>query len=163
MYATNYHRQVMKNLPDNPKPTRRAFVKKAAASTVASGALLSGCGPQSDEPSKPKLNSLYDDPHSPVNLPGRDDYRRPPNWGPSVRANWDAKNVIVIMLDSFRADHLGALGGSKGLTPNLDQFASESTLFTRCDPEGLPTIPVRTSLFTGKFTYPFRTWQALHP
>ena len=111
MYATNYHRQVMKNLPDNPKPTRRAFVKKAAASTVASGALLSGCGPQSDEPSKPKLNSLYDDPHSPVNLPGRDDYRRPPNWGPSVRANWDAKTVIVIMLDSFRADHLGALGG----------------------------------------------------
>lgn len=153
----------MKKRPDNPKPSRRTFLNKAAASTLASGALLTGCGSQPEEPEKPQLKPLYNDPHSPVNLPGRDDYQQPPDWGPSVRTNWDAKNVIVIMLDSFRADHLGALGGSMGLTPNLDRFAAESTLFTHCYPEGLPTIPVRTSLFTGKFTYPFRPWQVLHP
>ena len=151
----------MKKRLDDRQPSRRTFVKKAAAS-AASGALLAGCGPE-EEPAKPRLERLSDDPFSPVNLPGRDNYRRPPGWGPSIRSNWDAKNVIVIMLDSFRADHLGALGNSKAPTPNLDRFAAESTLFTRCYPEGLPTIPVRTSLFSGKFTYPFRPWQVLHP
>ncbi len=152
----------MKNRFDDRQPSRRTFVKKAAASTVASGALLAGCGPP-EEPTKPRLKRLYDDPFSPVNLPGRDNYRRPPGWGPSIRADWDAKNVIVIMLDSFRSDHLGAFGNSKVPTPNLDRFAAESTLFMRCYPEGLPTIPVRTSLFSGKLTYPFRPWQVLHP
>jgi arylsulfatase A-like enzyme len=80
-----------------------------------------------------------------------------------MRTNWDPKNVIVLMLDSFRADHLGAFGNSRVPTPNLDKFAAQSTFFTHSYPEGLPTIPVRTSLFTGKFTYPFRGWQVLYP
>ncbi|MDA1312718.1 MAG: sulfatase-like hydrolase/transferase [Acidobacteria bacterium] len=153
----------MAKRPQPPeKPSRRQFLKKAAASTIASGALLSSCGPPK-EPEKPALRPLNDDPHSPLNLPGRDNYRTPPDWEPSIRTNWGAKNVIVIMLDSFRADHLGAFGNSKVPTPHLDQFAAESTFFSRSYPEGLPTIPVRTSLFTGKFTYPFRPWQVLHP
>ena len=152
---------------EKPKPgsakNRRQFLKDASLSAGAA-ATLAGCssGPSAEEET-PVLRRLSSDPHAPVNLPGRDDYRRPPGWGPSTRASWDAKNVIVLMLDSFRADHLGAFGNASTLTPNLDRFASESTLFTHSYPEGLPTIPVRTSLFTGKFTYPFRPWQVLHP
>jgi len=76
------------------------------------------------------------------------------------------------MADSFRADHLGCyskhIDNSKnsGLgpklpvkTPNLDKFASEATLFYHAYPEGVPTLPVRISLFTGRYTFPFRFWQ----
>jgi hypothetical protein len=115
----------MKNHLDDRQPSRRTFVKKAAASTVASGALLTGCGPE-EEPAKPRLERLYDDPFSPVNLPGRDNYRRPPGWGPSVRLHWDAKNVI--MLDSFRTDHLGAFGNSNAPTPNSELLARRKRL-----------------------------------
>ena len=147
-------------MPKKDSKTNRRDLLKTVAGAVALSS-LPACSPSADEATT--LQALQDDPHSPVNLPGRDHFRRPPNWGPSVRANWEPKNVIVLMLDSFRADHLGAFGNSKVPTPNLDRFATESTLFTRAYPEGLPTIPVRTSLFSGKFTYPFRPWQVLHP
>lgn len=70
-------------------------------------------------------------------------------------------NVIVIMLDSLRADYLGCYGNKWIRTPNIDKLARESTLFENAYPEGLPTIPVRTALFTGKYTFPFRGWQRL--
>jgi arylsulfatase A-like enzyme len=144
------------------KSSRRKFLSASIGGAAAGLGGACGAAPEA-KPRQPRLTRLHDDPHAPVNLPGRDEFRRPPDWGPAVRTNWDAKNVIVIMLDSFRADHLGAFGNSKVPTPHLDRFAGEATFFTRSYPEGLPTIPVRTSLFTGKFTYPFRPWQVLHP
>jgi len=72
-------------------------------------------------------------------------------------------NVIVIMLDSLRVDHLGCYGNSWIKTPNIDEFAKESTIFERAYAEGLPTIPVRTALFTGRYTLPFRGWRHLDP
>jgi len=70
-------------------------------------------------------------------------------------------NVIVIMEDSFRKDHLGCYGNEWIKTPNIDKFASESIIFNYAYAEGLPTIPVRVSLFTGRYTLPFRGWQPL--
>ena len=78
-------------------------------------------------------------------------------------------NVIVIMLDSFRQDHVSFYHGGQpafeGLlacqTPNLDAFARECIVFDNAYPEALPTIPVRTQLFTGQATLPFRPWQPL--
>lgn len=83
-------------------------------------------------------------------------------------------NTIVIMCDSFRADHLGCyekfisedcnLGLGPELpvsTPNLDKLAEESALFYHAYPEGVPTLPVRSSLFTGRVLFPFRGWQRL--
>jgi len=72
-------------------------------------------------------------------------------------------NVIVIMLDSLRKDHLGCYGNSWIETPNIDRFAAESVIFENAYPEGLPTIPVRTALFTGQYTLPYRPWQPLTP
>ncbi len=78
-------------------------------------------------------------------------------------------NTIVILADSFRADHLGCYAKyideskNKGLgptlpvkTPSLDRLAKESSLFYHAYPESMPSIPVRTSLFTGRYTFPFR-------
>ena len=50
-------------------------------------------------------------------------------------------NVIVIIADTFRADHLGCYGSTRVKTPYLDKLAQESVLFTDVTTEGLPTIP----------------------
>lgn len=80
-------------------------------------------------------------------------------------------NVIGIMLDSFRQDHVGYYHGGQPVfegvpacrTPNLDAFAQTCVVFDNAYPEALPTIPVRTQLFTGQRTLPYRPWQPLTP
>ena len=72
-------------------------------------------------------------------------------------------NVIVIMLDTLRYDHLGCYNNTWIKTPNIDNFAKEAFLFNRAYAEGLPTLPARTALFTGMYTLPFRGWQRLEP
>lgn len=63
-------------------------------------------------------------------------------------------NLIVIIADTFRADHLGCYGNDWIKTPNLDQLASEGVLFVNCYADGLPTIPERRVFFTGKSIIP---------
>jgi len=78
-------------------------------------------------------------------------------------------NVIGIMLDSFRQDHVGFYNQGTPVfedvrpcvTPNLDAFARNCIVFENAYPEALPTIPVRTQFFTGQRTLPFRPWQPL--
>ncbi len=78
-------------------------------------------------------------------------------------------NLIVIMLDSFRQDHVGVYHQGTGpfahippcKTPNLDRFAESAIVFDNAYPDGLPTIPVRTCLMTGQRTLSFRPWQPL--
>ena len=68
----------------------------------------------------------------------------------------DDMNVIIIMLDSLRKDHVGCYGNDWIKTPAIDGLAKESVLFTRAFPEALPTIPVRRALHTGVRTFPNR-------
>jgi len=68
-------------------------------------------------------------------------------------------NLIVIMLDTLRKDHVGAYGNQWIKTPNLNKLASESIIFNLAFPESLPTIPVRRGLHTGMRTFPFRSYQ----
>ena len=78
-------------------------------------------------------------------------------------------NIIVIMLDTFRQDHVSFYNESRSIfegvppcqTPNLDAFAGECVVFDNAYPEALPTIPVRAQFFTGQRTLPFRPWQPL--
>lgn len=70
-------------------------------------------------------------------------------------------NVIVIMADSLRFDYLGCYGNKWINTPNIDKFAEQSILFENAYAEGLPTIPVRRALFTGRYTLPFSGWEPL--
>lgn len=72
-------------------------------------------------------------------------------------------NVIVIVNDSLRWDHLGCYGNDWIKTPNIDKLASESAVFDNFYSEGLPTVPTRTTFFTGRYTFPFRGWQRLEP
>src|SRR5262249_46222061 len=63
-----------------------------------------------------------------------------------VRAAGHGPNVLVIVLDSLRADHVGAYGNNAIHTPNIDALAKQSLRFTRGFPEAMPTVPARRSL-----------------
>lgn len=72
-------------------------------------------------------------------------------------------NMILIIADTFRADHLGCYGSTRVKTPYLDAFAKESVLFTDASAEGLPTIPCRRVYHTGKSVLPESKWEPLAP
>lgn len=67
-------------------------------------------------------------------------------------------NVIVIVSDSLRTDHVGCYG-SKVKTPNIDTLARDSAQFTESYSENLPTMPCRTAWWTGQYLFPQRGWQ----
>ena len=69
-------------------------------------------------------------------------------------------NVIWIVADTFRRDHLGAYGNDYIRTPTLDSLASRSTLFERHYAAGFPTMPTRADHFTGCWTVAFMGWEA---
>jgi choline-sulfatase len=62
--------------------------------------------------------------------------------------------VILISIDTLRADHLSAYGYRGISTPNIDAFAQQGTLFTDIDSQIPLTLPSHTTLFTS--TYPFQ-------
>jgi arylsulfatase A-like enzyme len=68
-------------------------------------------------------------------------------------------NVILIMLDSLRRDHVGAYGNEWIKTPNIDALAEDGVRFTNAYPEALPTLPVRRALHTGIRTFPCRNYK----
>jgi arylsulfatase A-like enzyme len=59
-------------------------------------------------------------------------------------------NLVVIIADTWRADHLGAYGAKRIKTPNLDRFASEGVVFENVYADGLPTIPCRRVWHSGR-------------
>ena len=64
-------------------------------------------------------------------------------------------NLVVIVSDTFRWDYLGAYGNDWIETPRLDKLASESAIFMDAYAEGLPTIPARRVIKTGRPIIPF--------
>lgn len=62
-------------------------------------------------------------------------------------------NVLLIVVDSLRADHLGCYGYYKNTSPRLDELASEGVLFNREFAAGIPTTPSFTTLLTGLHPY----------
>jgi choline-sulfatase len=61
-------------------------------------------------------------------------------------------NIILITLDTVRADRMGFLGSTRGLTPNLDALARQSVVFTRAYSQVPLTTPSHAAILTG--TYP---------
>jgi arylsulfatase A-like enzyme len=68
-------------------------------------------------------------------------------------------NIVLIVVDTLRPDHLGCYGNEVVRTPNIDALARESLRFTRVYPEAMPTVPARRSILTGRRAYPFRGWE----
>lgn len=58
-------------------------------------------------------------------------------------------NVILIVVDALRADHVGAYGYGRPTTPNLDRFSNRSVVFTQAIASSAWTVPSMGSLFTS--------------
>lgn len=63
-----------------------------------------------------------------------------------------APNVVVITVDTLRADHLGCYGYKQIKTPNIDALAADGTRFEHAYTPVPVTLPAHTVIFTG--TYP---------
>lgn len=60
-------------------------------------------------------------------------------------------NVIVITMDTTRADHIGAYGYEHAETPHLDQLAAEGALFEEAVTPTAFTLPSHSSILTGLY------------
>ncbi len=125
------------------KLSRRGFLTRTSAAGAAAGAAvgLEGCA-TADSPAPGGV------------------WERPPNQ----RGKGNRQNLIFLNTDTFRADNLQAYGGN-GLVrcPRLDQFAEDCVVFADCYPEGMPTIPIRRVLMTGRRILPYRSFHQHEP
>ncbi|HUR20483.1 MAG TPA: sulfatase-like hydrolase/transferase, partial [Vicinamibacterales bacterium] len=60
-------------------------------------------------------------------------------------------NVVLLTLDTLRADHLGAYGNTEVRTPNLDTLAREGAVFEQAMTSAPLTLPAHSSIMTGQF------------
>jgi len=73
----------------------------------------------------------------------------------------DRPNVVVIVADTFRGDHLGAYGNPRIRTPHLDEFARSAVVFDHHMVSSFPTMPARADILTGTFSYTHMGWEPL--
>jgi predicted AlkP superfamily pyrophosphatase or phosphodiesterase len=59
--------------------------------------------------------------------------------------------LLLVSVDTLRADHLGAFGSELGLTPHLDALARESLVFEAAYAAAPLTLPSLATLFTGRY------------
>ncbi len=65
-------------------------------------------------------------------------------------------NILWLVSDTLRWDYLGCYGNEWIKTPNLDKLAAQSALFLDAYGEGLPTLPARRAIITGRPVSPAR-------
>ena len=62
-------------------------------------------------------------------------------------------NVVIISMDTTRADALGAYGQKLPTSPEIDRLAEEGVLFEQCVTSSPSTLPSHVSILTGKQPY----------
>jgi phosphoglycerol transferase MdoB-like AlkP superfamily enzyme len=85
------------------------------------------------------------------------------NFKSSVNISQDtaitqSPNIVFILMESMTANVVGAMGGEKGLTPNLDTLISEGILFQNCYGSGYRTDQGIVSVLSG---YPAQPDQSI--
>jgi arylsulfatase A-like enzyme len=117
--------------------SRRSFLKTAAAGIAAgAGAGDAWAGSSQAAPPCEECGSAY---------------------VPPPRQQGNNLNLIVIVSDTFRHDNLACYGPrwlDKLETPNLDRFAEKAVVFKDAFAEGMPTIVIRRTLYTGRRVIP---------
>jgi arylsulfatase A-like enzyme len=71
-----------------------------------------------------------------------------PTWALPARHGAD---VILIVMDTVRADRTSLLGHARPTTPELERFARRATVYERAQSQGIWTLPGHASLFTGLY------------
>jgi arylsulfatase A-like enzyme len=110
-----------------PAMTRSVRALGAAAGALIALLLMSACG------DAPVTTDATDATQTPVPTP----------------AQGDRKNVVLITLDTVRADHLGSYGHPKNITPNLDALAGTGVQFDKAISAASVTPVSHASILTG--------------
>jgi arylsulfatase A-like enzyme len=74
-------------------------------------------------------------------------HRLAPRFAPSAPP--ERADVLLIVLDTVRADHMSLYGYARPTTPALERFAERATLYERAQSQAIWTLPGHASLFTG--------------
>lgn len=64
----------------------------------------------------------------------------------------EPRNILVIFVDSLRADHLGCYGYTRPTSPNIDRLAAQGAVFERFFAPAVPTQPSFTTVYTGQYS-----------
>jgi arylsulfatase A-like enzyme len=68
-------------------------------------------------------------------------------------------NVVLLVSDTLRRDHVGAYGEGRARTPCLDRFAESAVRFDQAFLASFPTVPCRNDLLTGRYTFTYKPWE----
>jgi len=146
-----------------------AVIRSGRAILVACAAALIGCNAQAPAPSEsasgsapraaPRRAPIADAPQAAEGEPAAaaQASHRPAATFPDADAPVAPRrglNVLLISMDTTRADHLGCYGHADRLTPNIDRLAAGGVVFEQCASAAPITLPSHASMMTG--TYPFR-------
>jgi arylsulfatase A-like enzyme len=71
----------------------------------------------------------------------------------------DGRNVLFVVMDTVRKDHLSVYGYDRPTTPGLEAFASEAAVYEGAVAQAPWTLPVHASLFTGLYPSQHRARQ----
>lgn len=65
----------------------------------------------------------------------------------------EVRDVLLITVDTLRADALGFAGNERATTPALDQLAAEGTVFTAAHAHNVVTLASHANILTGRYPY----------
>ena len=85
------------------------------------------------------------------------------HWERPPKQQGNNLNVILLVSDTFRADNLAAYGSQWVECPNLNRLAEQAIIFEDAHPEGMPTIPIRRQLYTGRRIIPTYSYYQHEP
>jgi choline-sulfatase len=74
-------------------------------------------------------------------------------YGRTLARTKHPRNLLLITMDTTRADYLGCFGGTTARTPNIDRLAHAGAIFTRCTTCAPLTLPAHSSIMTGLYPY----------
>jgi hypothetical protein len=117
----------------------RRIVRLVSAAALAAGAVLIVKGRLPEFPRVP-LRPLVVSPEMPIVS--------------SIPAEFGAlagQNLILVTLDTTRADRIGFYGNDEIETPNLDRLASQGVVFTKAVATASSTLPTHASILTGLY------------
>jgi arylsulfatase A-like enzyme len=75
------------------------------------------------------------------------------------------RHVVLVSIDTLRADHLGCYGYDRGTSPGIDRLAGEGTLFEQACATASWTLPAHASILTGLYprSHGVDGWQVALP
>lgn len=74
-----------------------------------------------------------------------------PSWAPPLQKAPRPRNVVLITIDTLRADHLGCYGYERATSPVIDKLASQGFRFERAFAQRSVTWPSLASIMTSRY------------